>query len=779
MNSRSAAVRLLGLHVVLSLTVVGAATAVTNWTILGWNNLGMHCMDRDFSTFAILPPYNTIHAVVVVSTSAGSASLLRTASVYSVTYEGVADPDGSINTTSVGKNDFWENCPALFGVSLPVDQGLTLYDRTASMPGPANTPQGTIYEIAEPFYGSTQHWFSAYGIPISPYDDAGKPNAYPLMRLVLHGTGGATLTNSDIVLPVSDEMTCKRCHASNTEPAAEPIAGWVNMLDPSKDYRLNVLRLHDERHMTNPVYVPALATNGFNTAGLYATVTIDRHSVLCAACHGSEALPGAGETNILPLTRSIHSAHASVTDPHTGLTLDVATNRSACYSCHPGSVTRCLRGAMGDAVALDGSMAMQCQSCHGNMSAVGAADRTGWVDEPNCQACHTGDALNNSGQIRFTSVFTNGVMRVPANRRFATSADTPVAGKSLFRFSRGHGALPCSACHGSTHAEFPSAYLNDNLRNRAIQGHDGMVSQCSACHGGSPNTVTNGPHGLHPIGNAWVDSHHEGDVAGSACQACHGDDYTGTVLSRSQSTQSLDGVAFWRSRQVGCYECHNGSSGNGSAPAAPTVASTSAFTTSGIPVSFTLPASTNRLRVVSQPVHGSAGISNDVATYYPGTGFAGTDTFTYASSSGQRESLTLGIATVRVVNVDSVGDGIPNWWRALHFGGDGKTTNSLSSVLADPDGDHYENWQEYGAGTDPNDPHSVIRLVDIMATGSTCRLQITSQIGQRFDVQQSTNLLTSGWQSLTSNLWGWTDSVYFSNTNASLANAFYRVHVVP
>jgi len=28
------------------------------WTVLGWNDLGMHCMDSDYSLFAILPPFN-------------------------------------------------------------------------------------------------------------------------------------------------------------------------------------------------------------------------------------------------------------------------------------------------------------------------------------------------------------------------------------------------------------------------------------------------------------------------------------------------------------------------------------------------------------------------------------------------------------------------------------------------------------------------------------------------------------------------------------------------
>ena len=37
---------------------VGAASS----QLLGWNNLGMHCMDSDYSVFSVLPPYNTIEA---------------------------------------------------------------------------------------------------------------------------------------------------------------------------------------------------------------------------------------------------------------------------------------------------------------------------------------------------------------------------------------------------------------------------------------------------------------------------------------------------------------------------------------------------------------------------------------------------------------------------------------------------------------------------------------------------------------------------------------------
>ena len=34
-------------------------------TLVGWNNLGMHCMDDDYSVFSILPPYNTVNCQLI------------------------------------------------------------------------------------------------------------------------------------------------------------------------------------------------------------------------------------------------------------------------------------------------------------------------------------------------------------------------------------------------------------------------------------------------------------------------------------------------------------------------------------------------------------------------------------------------------------------------------------------------------------------------------------------------------------------------------------------
>src|SRR5512142_2561660 len=89
------------LALVTAALVVGGGTTrmqgqtASGYKVVAWNNLGMHCMDADFSVFAILPPYNTIQAQVIDP----SGNLVSATSGVRVTYEGTADPTGSINTT--------------------------------------------------------------------------------------------------------------------------------------------------------------------------------------------------------------------------------------------------------------------------------------------------------------------------------------------------------------------------------------------------------------------------------------------------------------------------------------------------------------------------------------------------------------------------------------------------------------------------------------------------------------------------------------------------------
>ncbi len=683
----------------------GQLFAQTNWALIGWNNLGMHCMDSDYSVFSILPPYNTIHAQLINS----QGKLVTNTAGIGVSYHAISDLDGSINRSSQGKGNFWQYAYDLFGLSLPEETGLPVPGpESFQMPGSNNIPQAMKFEAG-------LNWFAAYGIPISPYDDAGKPNQYPMMRLVATNSAGSVLAMTDIVLPVSDEMDCRLCHSSGSGPDAEPAVGWVWESDPGRDYRLNILRLHDQSNVSNPVYVVALSAGGFHTNGLFAQVTLHQKPVLCASCHLSEALPGSGVAGIPPLTQVIHGHHAEVIDPRNGMPLDASANRVSCYSCHPGSETRCLRGAMGKAIASDGSMMMQCQSCHGNLSEVGRPDRTGWLDEPNCQACHVGNAINAFGVIRYADAFTNGVMRIPADSTFATTPHTPATNVSLYRFSTGHGGLQCAACHGSTHAEFPSALPADNVANMERQGHAGVLAECTACHQTMPNTRQGGPHGMHRIGQSWINDHNNAAQALglNACRSCHGQNGEGTVLSLAFSektvTSERGNVHYWRGRKVTCYACHNGmNTGDPTTHGVPTITNVSAVATSGIPRVIAL--SGPNTRIVEQPKHGAVSLSGSTATYYPDPLFASTDFFTFAVNNGYNDS-ELGTAVITV---------------SIPLGG-------------------------YPA-FDP------ARLFGMLVNGSSASFALASQLGQAYRVETTTNLIQPQWETAVDLLWGHTDS---------------------
>ncbi|MBN2162418.1 MAG: hypothetical protein JXR25_02940 [Pontiellaceae bacterium] len=616
------------------------------WRVIGWNDLGMHCMDgTDFSVFSILPPYNTIHAHVI-----HNGNLVTSGDNITVTYEAVADANGSINTTSAGKINFWEHAEDMFGARPADDMGLAGF----AMPGVSNLPQHMEFD-------ADHNWFTGEGIPISPFDDAGQVNYYPMMRIVVR-SGGVEVASTKIVLPVSDEMTCSACHQSGSADAAMPSSGWRWHPNNDKDVKLNILRLHDELEAGNPNYRQALLGQGYNTNGLYQTVVADGTAILCARCHQSNALPVPADPNVsTTMTKAMHSHHGEVIDPETGLKLGNTLNRNSCYRCHPGSDTQCLRGAMGASVAEDGGLAIQCQSCHGTMSMVGAEGRQGWFEEPKCQSCHTGTAADNNGVIRFASVFEAGMVeRTAVNDTFAHPDGT------LYRFSNGHHELQCSTCHGSPHAIFPSTHENDNVQNVDMQGHKGTVSDCMSCHASQPLTFNGGPHGMHPVGDTafsrkadgrpeqWFHGqvHEDGSIGIDGCRDCHGTDLRGTELSRTQGDRIIGSRRFWKGYQIGCYTCHNGpNSENTNSDPAPIVSDASAVTVANTPVQVPLVANEGTLRIVSQPQNGTVGLDGTNAMYYPFNNFTGSDSFTFAAWDGMKDS---NLGTVQV----SVGEGV-------------------------------------------------------------------------------------------------------------------------
>ena len=339
-------------------------------------------------------------------------------------------------------------------------------------------------------------------------------------------------------------MTCKTCHASNSGPDARPAAGWVNDPDPERDYRLNASCCTTSVAAEVRSYSDMLIQFGYNAGGLYPTVTSRRQADPLRDCHASNALGTAGVPGVPPLTTSMHALHAGVIDPSSGLTLDDSTNRSACYSCHPGSTTKCLRGVMGNAVAADGTLAMQCQSCHGAMSNVGAANRTGWLDEPTCQNCHTGTAIHNNGEIRYTDVYDlNGERRIAVDQTFATTPDVPAPGLLAVPLLDRPRRTQVRGVPRLDARRVPElAPQRQPAEHRACRGMRERWSSARPVTARAHHDQTVARTACIRSAQSWIADHAGcgGRRRRSACRACHGTDYRGTVLSYSKADRTLN-----------------------------------------------------------------------------------------------------------------------------------------------------------------------------------------------------------------------------------------------
>jgi len=528
--------------------------------VLAFNDLGMHCADLDYSTFVILPPYNVIHSQVI---ERGEEPRILDDAQASVSYRAVADASGSINATSqnlpgsVYKTNFWNINPDsgnsyafdLFGLDPKPGEGLAFGQK---MPG-HQQPYSSNDKQAFNHFDPAKQWFGADGVPILPIDDNGQLNAYPLMRVSADVNGaGSDVASLDVVLPVASEADCQNCHAVGE--VAAPTDSTIDYVfaddinDPNsvlQAAKINILKLHDAKHSTD---------------------LENQTPVLCASCHYSAALDLAGagpqgeQVNQDMMSEVMHRHHGQLTDPATGDLLfpTNGTLEQTCYQCHPGKVTQCLRGAMGGA-------GVTCQDCHGSMLAVGSATRQPWLDEPRCESCHTGDALDHLGDsIRLPQAWEGDIdvatPRVADNKRFAENDG------ELYRNSLGHGGVACEGCHGSTHAIWPNAMpnSNDNVAATQLQGHAGTVSECSTCHTRLPLTL-DGPHGMHNVNSeAWNLGHEDFyEKNPEACQSCHGVNLEGTVLSLTATDRVLlrdddsnETINVAKGTAVSCDMCH-------------------------------------------------------------------------------------------------------------------------------------------------------------------------------------------------------------------------------
>ncbi len=262
------------------------------FTLVAINDLGMHCGDQDTRISSILPPFNVLHAQVVQRGRTGLPRVLGEGEA-TLSYSAASNPnDPAIAKVASGqalssevngnvyKTNFWEiafqaydpfyppgvlaafydpNNPANnvdIGLPVPDVERLYLGDgqlhaTQQAMPGlnnpyilnEAQTFQEHFTDF--PFFinfpfgyvANNVNWFEAAGVPIAMFDDFGRENPYPLVR-VQAKLGSAPLPSDpaiaslDTVMPISGEAECQSCHAatgtavtarpSRTSPSSSP-----------------------------------------------------------------------------------------------------------------------------------------------------------------------------------------------------------------------------------------------------------------------------------------------------------------------------------------------------------------------------------------------------------------------------------------------------------------------------------------------------------------------------------------------------------------------------
>ena len=349
-KSLAMALSLLGISIVVSVFGVGVAAkqksvsskSAEKFVVLAWNDLGMHCYNRNFQDLAVLPPYNTLWAQVV---RVGDPPQVVTAGI-KVTY---GFPN---NTYSVGKSNFWTYANGLFGVTLPDNIGLTGIGLSGEM-----AVQGNHFE--------------AVGIPLTEFSDSAPttPDPYQLATVIAYDqSSGLELARVETVSPVSTEMHCDTCHDDYGVASPDIATGRVET---------NILTFHDRE------------------AG---TSLMSTRPVLCAKCHASNALGMTGQPGIPSLSNAMHEKHAGkVPDtlagcynchpgPQTRCLRDVMAQKGmTCINCHGGMETVSqnnnpwLNEPRCDSVACHGSRFTQNHALYRFSSEHGGLS---------CEACH-------------------------------------------------------------------------------------------------------------------------------------------------------------------------------------------------------------------------------------------------------------------------------------------------------------------------------------------------------------------------------------------------------
>src|SRR6266702_67066 len=468
------------------------ATAVaSNYRVIAWNDLGMHCACPTWEGFLLLPPYNTVRAQVMDVSGRDPVFIdqaLATSLGLVISYAMVENTDANLEADPYFAS--WiTNSPKIFPGFQPVLGGMVVCISGKGLAGTVD-------------YNATLLDWKAEGVPAYPAltgdrnkdimtDPFGGANRDPYLtaNVYVKNASGNVLAQTTTVVPVAFGGCCN-CHlalaTANGYPATP--AGSFQFLG----------KMHGQN--SSKIDFAKLDPTGDGTGG----------PIRCSWCHwdpaiGDSAAPGlpavwpnyvimagAGFTKAdvkisqYSFSDVLHRYHAqdalvlSTYDPN------VAVN---CYDCHPGNGVNCYGGTH----ITKTSPSLWCVDCHGNLNQRVAAGQMAqpWQQStlPSCSSASPG-----------------------ATPAFACHSRTTAGGTSYpglfgtFINGRGHKGSPgCQTCHGSAHAEAPATQSLDNVQLSNIQsdpsysfpaGKDKTyaLGVCIFCHPGKTNVWGVPPH---------------------------------------------------------------------------------------------------------------------------------------------------------------------------------------------------------------------------------------------------------------------------------------------
>jgi hypothetical protein len=340
--------------------------------------------------------------------------------------------------------DFWKYAPVIHNKELPVNVGKA-----------GLAAAGGVFTL-----NAEAAAYVAKSIPVSPYDDGGVPDPYPLYTVqAVDSSSGKVLAETKVNTPVSSANNCHQCHGGTP-----PVDGYGFGDETAK----NFLSAHDK----------------YNNTTLLADA-LKGQPKLCQSCHSAPNIGAKGKPEVLSLSAAMHGWHAQYIK---GGTVD------RCGLCHPStpgpeSSTVCLRD-------VHAGFDVSCGQCHGEMSlhagsvlmaqadlpdAARAIDRikaawgrivpeprTPWFQEPDCLSCHP----NHTKASADSSAYNKWVS----------------GPEKLFRNDKANGGVMCSSCHGSPHLIYPNSTFGGRVTNYQPESYMGVAApqsfggSCGVCH---------------------------------------------------------------------------------------------------------------------------------------------------------------------------------------------------------------------------------------------------------------------------------------------------------